>query len=70
MIGLEFQSGDRAQAVVDYCYRRGLIVLRCGDRSVRLAPPLVVTREQADVALEILAAAIDAPAWDGGDNVE
>ncbi|MGD2145352.1 MAG: acetyl ornithine aminotransferase family protein [Anaerolineae bacterium] len=62
MIGLEFQSGDRAQAVADSCYRRGLIVLRCGDQSIRLAPPLVVTQEEADAALEILAAAIDAPA--------
>jgi 4-aminobutyrate aminotransferase len=60
MIGLEFQGADQAQAVADGCYQRGLIVLRCGDQAVRLSPPLVVSREQADMALDILEAAISA----------
>jgi 4-aminobutyrate aminotransferase-like enzyme len=35
-----------------------LLVLTCGVRSLRLAPPLVVSRSQADTAIEILTDAI------------
>ena len=58
MIGLEFQDGDQADAVADACYRRGLIVLPCGDKTIRISPPLVVSEEQAETALDILADAI------------
>ncbi len=54
MIGMEFQTSELAQALVQGCFQRGLIVLGCGDKSVRLSPPLIVGREEADVALEIL----------------
>jgi 4-aminobutyrate aminotransferase len=60
MIGLEFQDGDQAQAVADGCFQRGLIVLRCGDRAVRLCPPLVVSQEEAETALDILEPVIKA----------
>jgi 4-aminobutyrate aminotransferase-like enzyme len=35
-----------------------LLVLTCGASSLRLAPPLVVTSEQADTAADILDAAL------------
>lgn len=54
MIGLEFQSKEQVHAVADGCFRRGLIVLECGDKAIRLSPPLVVGREEADAALGIL----------------
>jgi 4-aminobutyrate aminotransferase len=34
-------------------FERGLILLGAGDSSLRLAPPLILTKEQADVGLEI-----------------
>lgn len=58
MIGLEFQSNVQAHAVAEGCFRRGLIVLQCGDKAIRLSPPLIVTKEQADIAVAILEAAI------------
>ncbi len=58
MIGMEFQTGELARAVVEACFQRGLIVLGCGDKAVRLSPPLIVGREEADLALEILEAAL------------
>lgn len=58
MIGMEFESADLAQALVNACFERGLIVLGCGDKAVRLSPPLVVTEAQADLALEILEVAL------------
>jgi 4-aminobutyrate aminotransferase len=36
-------------------FERGLLVLECGDRSIRVSPPLVITRNQAAAALKILA---------------
>ncbi|MGD2143499.1 MAG: acetyl ornithine aminotransferase family protein [Anaerolineae bacterium] len=66
MIGLEFRTGEQAHAVADGCYRRGLIVLPCGDKAIRLSPPLVVSREQADTALDIVEAATNALVHGGG----
>lgn len=60
MIGLEFRSKAEAHAVAEGCFRRGLIVLEAGERAIRLSPPLVVTPEEADVAVGILEAAIAA----------
>jgi 4-aminobutyrate aminotransferase len=54
MIGVEFPTHDDAEALEQACFRRGLLVLTCGESSVRIAPPLVVTIEQADVAIQIL----------------
>lgn len=58
MIGLEFQAPEQAKAVADTCFAQGLIVLECGDKAIRISPPLVVGQEEADTALGILEAAI------------
>jgi 4-aminobutyrate aminotransferase len=58
MIGIDFADHDTAHAIEQECFRRGLLVLTCGVRSLRLAPPLVVSRAQADTAIEILTDAI------------
>ncbi|HET7721768.1 MAG TPA: aminotransferase class III-fold pyridoxal phosphate-dependent enzyme, partial [Acidimicrobiales bacterium] len=58
MIGLDLPDHDAAVALEQECFRRGLLVLTCGERSVRLAPPLVVTAEQADVAVGIITDAL------------
>jgi 4-aminobutyrate aminotransferase len=42
------------------CYKRGLILLGAGYNTIRWSPPLVLTRENADVALEIFDEAISA----------
>ena len=62
MIGLELvrdrQTKERAtrerDAVVRECFKRGLLVLGAGQNAIRLCPPLVLTKEQADTAIEIL----------------
>ncbi len=62
MIGLEFvrdpatkeKAPDLRDRVVQECFRRGLLVLGCGDNVLRLMPPLVIDREQADFALDVL----------------
>ena len=62
MIGIELVSDretkERAtqerDALVMAAFRRGLLVLGAGTNSIRLSPPLVVTEEQADIAVRIL----------------
>ena len=45
-------------AIVQACFRRGLLVLGCGESSLRLCPPLVVTRAEATTAMQIIEAAM------------
>jgi 4-aminobutyrate aminotransferase len=59
MIGLDTPDHDAAEALQEACFRRGLLTLTCGERSVRLAPPLVVTIEQADTAVSIIGEAVE-----------
>ncbi|ADB16528.1 Acetylornithine transaminase [Pirellula staleyi DSM 6068] len=41
-------------AVVQGAFQRGLLLLGCGDSTIRFSPPLVITRRQVDIAIEIL----------------
>jgi 4-aminobutyrate aminotransferase len=62
MIGIELvrdrQTKEHAtverDAVVQAAFRRGLLVLSAGASTIRLSPPLVITREQAQTAVAIL----------------
>jgi 4-aminobutyrate aminotransferase len=61
MIGAEFTAPDgrpdkeTAKAVAHTCLERKLLLLTCGpwDNTIRFIPPLVVTSEQIDQALEV-----------------
>lgn len=62
MIGIEIVKDQQTRAVAGewrnriemLAYERGLLILGCGETSIRLAPPLIVKQEEADVALDIL----------------
>jgi 4-aminobutyrate aminotransferase len=62
MIGIELvrdrQTKQRAieerNALVQAAFRRGLLVLGAGKNALRLAPPLVLTKAQADTVLQLL----------------
>ena len=62
MIGIEFvvdkhtkaPAGEQRDHIVELAFEKGLLVLGCGGNTLRLCPPLIVTRQQADVALDIL----------------
>jgi len=61
MIGVELvrdretkeRATDERNAVVLAAFGRGLVILGAGKNSVRFSPPLVITREQADIAVKI-----------------
>jgi 4-aminobutyrate aminotransferase len=61
MIGIEFRTADRkpdkttTKAVVSECFNRKLLLLTCGtyDNVIRLIPPLIVTENEIDEAVDI-----------------
>jgi 4-aminobutyrate aminotransferase len=67
MIGFELvldqQTKERAPALRNrleaLAFERGLLILGCGQNSIRLCPPLVITRDQVDFALDTLEACLD-----------
>jgi 4-aminobutyrate aminotransferase len=44
--------------IVEMAFERGILFLGCGPSSIRLCPPLVVTKDEADVAVDVLEACI------------
>jgi len=40
--------------IVEMAFEHGVLFLGCGPSSVRICPPLVVTKEEADVAVDVL----------------
>ncbi len=59
MIGVEFDTPERAEEVQWAAFRRGLLVLKCGRKTIRLAPPLVVTEAEVETAIRIFREAVD-----------
>ena len=53
MIGIELPDHDTAAAVERGAFDRGLLVLGCGESSIRMSPALVFREDQVRVALEI-----------------
>jgi 4-aminobutyrate aminotransferase len=62
MIGVDFTDADTAADVEVEAFKRGLLVLTCGDRGVRMSPPLVVNAEEIKTAVRIFAEAAAAVA--------
>jgi len=68
MLGVEFvkdktsrqPDAELRDRVEMASYERGLILLGCGANSIRWSPPLILTKENVDVALEIFDEAIAA----------
>jgi 4-aminobutyrate aminotransferase len=68
MLGVEFvedsvsnkPAPDLRDRVEIACFERGLIILGAGTNTIRWSPPLILTRENVDVALEIFDEAIAA----------
>jgi 4-aminobutyrate aminotransferase len=62
MIGVEFvedkatkkAGADQAREVMIRCWRRGVAIITCGVSTLRLVPPLTITRELVDSSLEII----------------
>ncbi|HEX6655985.1 MAG TPA: aminotransferase class III-fold pyridoxal phosphate-dependent enzyme [Candidatus Limnocylindria bacterium] len=62
MQAVEFASHDAANAVQQAAFERGLLVLECGEASLRFSPPLMVDADAIDTALSLFGEAIGAAA--------
>ncbi|HEX6128135.1 MAG TPA: acetyl ornithine aminotransferase family protein [Candidatus Limnocylindria bacterium] len=60
MVGIEFQTHEQANAVERAAFERGLLVLECGESTLRMCPPLVVDAETVDTAVRIFGEALGA----------
>lgn len=62
MIGIEIvknqqnrePAGALRDRIVELAFERGLLILGCGETSIRLAPPLIVNEQETAIALDIL----------------
>jgi 4-aminobutyrate aminotransferase len=66
MVGVEFAKSDAGRAldaqmrdrVMQECFQKGLLLLSCGESTLRFCPPLIVRKEEVDTAVAIFDAAI------------
>ena len=62
MIGVEIVKDKQTRAtahderdrMVELAFERGMLFLGAGENTIRIAPPLIVTQEQADIAMDVL----------------
>jgi 4-aminobutyrate aminotransferase len=62
MIGVEIvedketkKSGTtKAKEIMLRCWKRGVAIITCGASTLRIVPPLTITRELVDASLEII----------------
>jgi len=67
MIGVEIikdkktkeYGNEERDRVVELAFERGILFLGCGPSTVRIAPPLVVTKDEADAAMDALEESIE-----------
>ena len=67
MIGVELvknketkeRASDERERVVELAFERGILLLGCGPNTVRISPPLITTKDQADVAMDVLEECIE-----------
>ncbi|MCH7728438.1 MAG: acetyl ornithine aminotransferase family protein [Planctomycetes bacterium] len=45
---------EQRDALIQACFRRGLLLLGCGKNAVRFSPPLIISEEHVDTALAIV----------------
>ncbi|MFN7990718.1 MAG: aminotransferase class III-fold pyridoxal phosphate-dependent enzyme [Candidatus Micrarchaeia archaeon] len=65
MLAFDLATAAMRDNVITECARNGLLVLGCGHKSIRLIPPYVIEKEDADLALGILQESIRACAKKG-----
>jgi 4-aminobutyrate aminotransferase len=67
MVGVEIVKDQKSKEygpefrdkIVELAFERGILFLGCGPSTVRIAPPLVVTKEEADAAVDALEESIE-----------
>ena len=58
MCAIDLPNGDARDKIRELLYEDGLIILACGDQSIRFRPHLNVSREEIQIAVDKIAAAV------------
>ena len=58
MLAFDMPDVRMRDNVIVECARRGLLLLGCGQKGVRIIPPYVAKTEDADCGLDIISAAV------------
>jgi len=45
---------DKTKEIMMQCWKRGIAMITCGASTIRVAPPLIITRELVDAGMEII----------------
>lgn len=61
LLAFDLDTKARREALITACLERGLLLLGCGHRTVRLLPPLDVREREVTMAMDIIEAALDDP---------
>ena len=56
--GIARQRADLRDHIVNLAFERGLLTLGCGNSTIRISPPLSITRAEMDAGLQIFEEAI------------
>ena len=75
MIGVEIvqdqasrtRANQERDAIIKLAFERGLLCLGAGPNTIRISPPLIISREQADIAMDILEGCIGSVESGAGD---
>jgi 4-aminobutyrate aminotransferase len=62
MIGIEIVKDQKSREmagawrdrIVERAFDHGMLILGCGETSIRLSPPLIINQHEADIAVDIL----------------
>lgn len=54
MLGVEFDTPDARDAVLERAFGQGLLTLACGHKTLRILPPLDVTEREIDLGVDLL----------------
>jgi len=47
-------AGEKAREIMIRCWKRGVVMITCGVSTLRIAPPLIITREIVDAGMDII----------------
>ncbi|MCS7269523.1 MAG: aminotransferase class III-fold pyridoxal phosphate-dependent enzyme, partial [Gemmataceae bacterium] len=59
MTAVDLPTPQIRDQLLQRCFRRGLLLLGCGEAAVRFCPPLCISAEQIDTALRVLDEVLD-----------
>ncbi|MBI4595745.1 MAG: aminotransferase class III-fold pyridoxal phosphate-dependent enzyme [Candidatus Tectomicrobia bacterium] len=54
MVGLEFDTQTLRNQIVQSCFEKGLLIIGCGEKTIRFLPPLDIRTREVDMGLETM----------------